>query len=582
MVAPDVNLSAQECTVDADGRIRLGLNYVLGARSAEVAALVAARDAARPVPVAVGPGLARGGGPGDPRPPRLGGRLRRARGRRRRGGAAAAEGGPGAPPAAPQARASSARAGPPCGGWGWPRPARRSRTARSSRCRSSCPGAPALDPLAAWDAMVADYATTGLTLGPHPVELLRPELPAGAVSTRRPGDAGARHAGDDRRARRRPPAAGHRQGHRVPAARGRVRDDQPDRPAGRLRAPPAGRAHRAAAARPRQAGEAADRGRRAQRLRPLAAAAQRRPRRWGPTSSRCAERARRPRRRPSGERGAGRGRRWRTSAASPRRCRASRPGGGDDRAAPVARGLPRHRAAQMGKVRPHGRPRLRPPLRAARRSVRSSSRSAAAARARARRTRRRAGAAAAARRCCSCSRSSCSASRCRRRDRHREGPQLDAARRASSSSPARRRRAASCSASAAATATRSRRPTPRRRSARTLDTAAQRRRSCSTRSRRAARAATATCPPRCSRARRPRPSPSSSPSRAAASSSRRRTSRRAGRVRRGGGWSRRRGPFTPHPPRFSSRARVFGSAGASATMSCGSVHGPVRLRGRWL
>src|SRR4029079_13937298 len=33
-------------------------------------------------------------------------------------------------------------------------------------------------------AMVADYATTGLTLGKHPVALLRPDLPAGAVTTR--------------------------------------------------------------------------------------------------------------------------------------------------------------------------------------------------------------------------------------------------------------------------------------------------------------------------------------------------------------------------------------------------------------
>ena len=32
--------------------------------------------------------------------------------------------------------------------------------------------------------MVADYATTGLTLGPHPIALLRPDLPANAVSTR--------------------------------------------------------------------------------------------------------------------------------------------------------------------------------------------------------------------------------------------------------------------------------------------------------------------------------------------------------------------------------------------------------------
>src|SRR5215211_1602699 len=32
--------------------------------------------------------------------------------------------------------------------------------------------------------MIADYATTGLTLGRHPMALLRPELPAGTVSCR--------------------------------------------------------------------------------------------------------------------------------------------------------------------------------------------------------------------------------------------------------------------------------------------------------------------------------------------------------------------------------------------------------------
>ena len=44
------------------------------------------------------------------------------------------------------------------------------------------PEPPALRPLEDWEAMVADYATTGLTLGPHPLALLRPELP-GAVTT---------------------------------------------------------------------------------------------------------------------------------------------------------------------------------------------------------------------------------------------------------------------------------------------------------------------------------------------------------------------------------------------------------------
>jgi error-prone DNA polymerase len=44
------------------------------------------------------------------------------------------------------------------------------------------PAAPPLEPLAAWDSMVADYATTGLTLGPHPMALVRPSLPRGTVS----------------------------------------------------------------------------------------------------------------------------------------------------------------------------------------------------------------------------------------------------------------------------------------------------------------------------------------------------------------------------------------------------------------
>jgi error-prone DNA polymerase len=46
------------------------------------------------------------------------------------------------------------------------------------------PEAPALRPLDAWQSMVADYATTGLTLGRHPMALLRPSLPEGVVSSR--------------------------------------------------------------------------------------------------------------------------------------------------------------------------------------------------------------------------------------------------------------------------------------------------------------------------------------------------------------------------------------------------------------
>ena len=44
------------------------------------------------------------------------------------------------------------------------------------------PDAPALRPLTPWESMIGDYATTGLTLGPHPMQLLRPSLEPGTVS----------------------------------------------------------------------------------------------------------------------------------------------------------------------------------------------------------------------------------------------------------------------------------------------------------------------------------------------------------------------------------------------------------------
>jgi error-prone DNA polymerase len=46
------------------------------------------------------------------------------------------------------------------------------------------PAAPKLRELEPWESMIADYATTGLTLGSHPMALLRGELAAGVVSCR--------------------------------------------------------------------------------------------------------------------------------------------------------------------------------------------------------------------------------------------------------------------------------------------------------------------------------------------------------------------------------------------------------------
>ena len=45
------------------------------------------------------------------------------------------------------------------------------------------PAPPALRPLSDWEAMLADYASTGLTVGSHPLALLRPRLPAAAVTS---------------------------------------------------------------------------------------------------------------------------------------------------------------------------------------------------------------------------------------------------------------------------------------------------------------------------------------------------------------------------------------------------------------
>ena len=202
LIAPDVNLSGEECTVDEDGRIRLGLNYVLGARSAELAALVEAREKGGPFRSLSD--LASRAGAGRAILDRL--------------AWAGACDSLAAADEATEARPSSTTLATDR--------SLLARTQEEGQCASTdllrggslrqagvarrtalwrlgvaapgtgldegtqlalpldLPGAPALESLSAWDSMIADYATTGLTLGPHPVALVRPELPAGAVTTR--------------------------------------------------------------------------------------------------------------------------------------------------------------------------------------------------------------------------------------------------------------------------------------------------------------------------------------------------------------------------------------------------------------
>ena len=201
LIAPDVNLSGEECRVDVEGHIRLGLNYVLGARSAEVAALIAARDAGGPFRSLSDLASRAGGG-------------RAVLDRLAWAGAcdalAAADAAAAAPVAAADAAAAASvaaagvvGAAPAATAGVASAPAATPQARRTALWRLGVaapgtpvkegtqlslplglPGAPPLSPLEKWDAMVADYATTGLTLGPHPAALLRPNLPAGAVSTR--------------------------------------------------------------------------------------------------------------------------------------------------------------------------------------------------------------------------------------------------------------------------------------------------------------------------------------------------------------------------------------------------------------
>ena len=180
LLAPDVNASDVECTVEArpppDDRasqgtaaspssppaaVRIGLGYVNGVRADEVAALVAARREGGPFRSLAE--LASRAGAGRPSLEKLAwaGACDRVIGVE-----------------SSQARRAAL--------WqlGVAAPGERVREGTQLSLPLEVAAAPELRPLGAWDAMVADYATTGMTLGAHPLALLRPGLPAGTVSCR--------------------------------------------------------------------------------------------------------------------------------------------------------------------------------------------------------------------------------------------------------------------------------------------------------------------------------------------------------------------------------------------------------------
>src|SRR5215217_5356097 len=169
MLPADVNESAAECTVAADGSVRIGLGYVSGVRGDEVAALVAAREeGGRFRSLADLASRAGAGRPSLEKPAWAGACDALA-------GVEASESVP-AHPGANRARRAAL--------WqlGVAAPGERVREGTQLALPLEVPAAPELRTLNQWEGMVADYASTGLTLGPHPLKLLRGALPAGTVS----------------------------------------------------------------------------------------------------------------------------------------------------------------------------------------------------------------------------------------------------------------------------------------------------------------------------------------------------------------------------------------------------------------
>ncbi len=158
VLAPDVNQSEVECEIDLkEGAVRIGLGYVRGVREQEVRELVAAR--------------------------KVGGGFRGLSDLASRAGA-------GAPSL--ELLAWSGACDSLVDGdrrvalWqlGVATPGRSVPGGTQLALPLDLPAPPRLRGLSRWEAMLADYSSTGLTTRSHPIALLRPRLPADAVDSR--------------------------------------------------------------------------------------------------------------------------------------------------------------------------------------------------------------------------------------------------------------------------------------------------------------------------------------------------------------------------------------------------------------
>ncbi len=153
VLAPEINASAVGCTVTEDGQVRIGLGYVLGVRADQVQALVAEREASGPYRSLED--LASRAGAGRAALEQLAWS----------GACDALAGG--------DRRAALWRLGVAAPGVDL---ARGGGEGTQLSLPLDVGAAPALPQLGRWEAMLADYATTGLTAVTHPLALLRPGL----------------------------------------------------------------------------------------------------------------------------------------------------------------------------------------------------------------------------------------------------------------------------------------------------------------------------------------------------------------------------------------------------------------------
>jgi error-prone DNA polymerase len=160
---PDVRISRDHCTVEDDGGIRIGLGYVRGVRGEDVAQLVGERDANGPwesLTDMVG---------------RLGGGLPSLEKLAWSGACdgLAADDGVGASRAR---RAALWRVGAVA-------PGRRVAAGTQLALGLEAPEQPDLAAMSSWDRLIADYETTALTTGIHPLGLLRDRLDERRMAT---------------------------------------------------------------------------------------------------------------------------------------------------------------------------------------------------------------------------------------------------------------------------------------------------------------------------------------------------------------------------------------------------------------